>query len=96
MKAALEAYPDACAAIAAAGHEIAHHGYEHVPPSKLSRELLVVLVEPFVDIIVAVPIPVKPVHESLKGHPHLYCQNEVSVATIILRHKPDCVKLQIA
>ena len=34
----LEAYPDACAAIADAGHEIGHHGYEHVPPAKLSRD----------------------------------------------------------
>jgi len=34
----LEAYPDACAEIVAAGHEIAHHGYEHVPPAKLSRD----------------------------------------------------------
>ena len=34
----LETYPEACRAIAAAGHEIAHHGWTHVPPADLSRE----------------------------------------------------------
>jgi peptidoglycan/xylan/chitin deacetylase (PgdA/CDA1 family) len=33
----LETYPQACRAIAAAGHEIAHHGWTHVPPADLSR-----------------------------------------------------------
>ena len=31
-------FPDACGRIAAAGHEIGHHGYTHVPPASLSRE----------------------------------------------------------
>ena len=34
----IDTYPDACRAVAAAGHEIGHHGYDHVPPSALSRE----------------------------------------------------------
>lgn len=33
----IDIYPDACRQIAAAGHEIAHHGYEHVAPRGLSR-----------------------------------------------------------
>lgn len=32
----LETYPNACRAVADAGHEIAHHGWAHVPPTKLS------------------------------------------------------------
>jgi peptidoglycan/xylan/chitin deacetylase (PgdA/CDA1 family) len=31
-------YPDACANVFAAGHEIAHHGWTHVPPANLTRE----------------------------------------------------------
>jgi peptidoglycan/xylan/chitin deacetylase (PgdA/CDA1 family) len=31
-------YPAACEAIVAAGHEIGHHGYTHVPPASLARE----------------------------------------------------------
>jgi peptidoglycan-N-acetylglucosamine deacetylase len=34
----IDTYPDACRAIAAAGHEVGHHGYDHVPPASLSRE----------------------------------------------------------
>ncbi len=34
----IETYPDACAEVALAGHEITHHGYQHVAPSRLSRE----------------------------------------------------------
>ena len=34
----IETYPDACRAIAEAGHEIAHHGWTHQPPATLSRE----------------------------------------------------------
>jgi peptidoglycan/xylan/chitin deacetylase (PgdA/CDA1 family) len=34
----IETYPDACRAIHAAGHEVAHHGWTHVPPANLSRE----------------------------------------------------------
>jgi len=34
----IETYPDACRAVAAAGHEIAHHGWTHQPPATLSRE----------------------------------------------------------
>ena len=34
----IEMYPAACEAIVAAGHEIGHHGYTHVPPANLSRE----------------------------------------------------------
>jgi len=33
----IDTYPDACRHIAAAGHEIAHHGYDHVAPRQLSR-----------------------------------------------------------
>jgi peptidoglycan-N-acetylglucosamine deacetylase len=31
-------YPEACKDIVAAGHEIGHHGWTHVPPAKLTRE----------------------------------------------------------
>jgi len=34
----IDMFPDACERIAAAGHEIGHHGYTHVPPANLSRE----------------------------------------------------------
>jgi peptidoglycan-N-acetylglucosamine deacetylase len=34
----LATYPAACEAIAAAGHEIGHHGWTHVPPAALARE----------------------------------------------------------
>jgi peptidoglycan/xylan/chitin deacetylase (PgdA/CDA1 family) len=34
----IEMYPAACEAMVAAGHEIGHHGYTHVPPANLSRE----------------------------------------------------------
>ncbi len=34
----LETYPDLCARIHAAGHEIGHHGYAHEPPTRLTRE----------------------------------------------------------
>ena len=34
----LETFPEACARIHAAGHEIGHHGYLHEPPAALSRE----------------------------------------------------------
>jgi peptidoglycan-N-acetylglucosamine deacetylase len=34
----IETYPDACRAIAAAGHEIAHHGWTHVPPADMTAE----------------------------------------------------------
>ena len=34
----IETYPDLCARIHAAGHEIGHHGYAHEPPVRLSRE----------------------------------------------------------
>jgi peptidoglycan-N-acetylglucosamine deacetylase len=34
----IDMFPDACEAIVAAGHEIGHHGYTHVPPASLSRE----------------------------------------------------------
>jgi peptidoglycan-N-acetylglucosamine deacetylase len=33
----IDTYPDACRQIADAGHEIAHHGYDHVAPRQLSR-----------------------------------------------------------
>ncbi len=33
----IETYPDACKRIARHGHEIAHHGWRHVAPAKLSR-----------------------------------------------------------
>ena len=34
----IDMYPAACEQIIAAGHEIGHHGYTHVPPASLSRE----------------------------------------------------------
>ncbi|MCZ6852442.1 MAG: polysaccharide deacetylase [Gammaproteobacteria bacterium] len=34
----IDLYPEACRAIHGAGHEIAHHGYEHVAPGGLSRD----------------------------------------------------------
>ncbi len=34
----LESFPEACARIHSAGHEIGHHGYLHEPPAALSRE----------------------------------------------------------
>ena len=33
----IDTYPDACRQIADTGHEIAHHGYDHVAPRQLSR-----------------------------------------------------------
>lgn len=33
----IDLYPEACRAIHEAGHEIAHHGYEHIAPGGLSR-----------------------------------------------------------
>lgn len=33
----IETYPDVCARIHAAGHEIGHHGYAHEPPTRLTR-----------------------------------------------------------
>lgn len=34
----LETYPEICAGVAAAGHEIGHHGWTHVPPNDMTRE----------------------------------------------------------
>lgn len=34
----LETYPEICARIHGAGHEIGHHGYLHEPPATLTRE----------------------------------------------------------
>jgi peptidoglycan/xylan/chitin deacetylase (PgdA/CDA1 family) len=34
----IETYPDECEAVVAAGHEIAHHSWAHVPPADQSRE----------------------------------------------------------
>jgi len=34
----LETYPAQCRAVFDAGHEIAHHGWTHVPPAALTRE----------------------------------------------------------
>lgn len=34
----IETYPQACEAVLAAGHEIAHHGWTHRPPASLTRE----------------------------------------------------------
>jgi peptidoglycan/xylan/chitin deacetylase (PgdA/CDA1 family) len=34
----IETYPDVCARVHAAGHEIGHHGYLHEPPARLSRD----------------------------------------------------------
>ncbi len=34
----IESFPDACRRVHDAGHEIAHHGWTHVPPANLDRE----------------------------------------------------------
>src|SRR4051812_29610819 len=34
----IETYPAECEAIVEAGHEIAHHGWTHVPPNDMTRE----------------------------------------------------------
>lgn len=34
----IESHPEICRAVADAGHEIAHHGYSHLPPAALSPE----------------------------------------------------------
>ncbi len=34
----LETYPERCRQVFAAGHEIGHHGWTHVPPAQLTRE----------------------------------------------------------
>ena len=34
----IETYPQACETVLAAGHEIAHHGWTHRPPTTLTRE----------------------------------------------------------
>jgi peptidoglycan/xylan/chitin deacetylase (PgdA/CDA1 family) len=34
----IETYPEACRRVVAAGHEIGHHGWTHVPPANLTRE----------------------------------------------------------
>jgi peptidoglycan/xylan/chitin deacetylase (PgdA/CDA1 family) len=34
----IDTYPQACKRVLEAGHEIAHHGYSHVPPADLSPE----------------------------------------------------------
>jgi peptidoglycan/xylan/chitin deacetylase (PgdA/CDA1 family) len=34
----IETYPQACETVLAAGHEIAHHGWTHRPPTSLTRE----------------------------------------------------------
>ena len=34
----LETYPEQCERVFAAGHEIGHHGWTHVPPAQLTRE----------------------------------------------------------
>ena len=34
----IETYPEACAKVLEAGHEIAHHGWTHRPPTTLTRE----------------------------------------------------------
>ncbi|MFM9883956.1 MAG: polysaccharide deacetylase family protein [Burkholderiales bacterium] len=33
----IETYPDACAQVVEAGHEIGHHGWTHVPPANMTR-----------------------------------------------------------
>ena len=33
----IDTYPDACRAVADAGHEVGHHGYDHVTPRSLER-----------------------------------------------------------
>lgn len=32
-----DTYPDICARVAAAGHEVGHHGYDHIAPGQLDR-----------------------------------------------------------
>ncbi len=34
----IESHPAACEAVAAAGHEVAHHSWAHVPPAQQSRD----------------------------------------------------------
>jgi len=34
----IETYPEVCARVVEAGHEIGHHGWSHVPPAALGRE----------------------------------------------------------
>lgn len=34
----IDTFPDECRAIAHEGHEIAHHGYDHIAPGRLGRE----------------------------------------------------------
>ena len=34
----IDMFPEACERVVAAGHEVGHHGYTHVPPAGLSRE----------------------------------------------------------
>lgn len=34
----IETYPAQCATVVEAGHEIAHHGWTHVPPNDMTRE----------------------------------------------------------
>jgi len=34
----IETYPEVCARVVEAGHEIGHHGWSHVPPAALTRE----------------------------------------------------------
>jgi peptidoglycan/xylan/chitin deacetylase (PgdA/CDA1 family) len=34
----IETYPERCRDVFAAGHEIAHHGWTHVPPADMTRE----------------------------------------------------------
>jgi peptidoglycan/xylan/chitin deacetylase (PgdA/CDA1 family) len=34
----IESFPDHCAEVVAAGHEIGHHGWTHVPPATMTRE----------------------------------------------------------
>src|SRR5215470_15888423 len=34
----IETYPDECAAVVKAGHEIGHHSWAHVPPANQSRQ----------------------------------------------------------
>ncbi|MGA8262517.1 MAG: polysaccharide deacetylase [Arenicellales bacterium] len=34
----IDTYPEACAAVVDAGHEVGHHGYDHISPTELDRE----------------------------------------------------------
>src|SRR6185295_201362 len=34
----IESFPDRCEEVVAAGHEIGHHGWTHVPPATMTRE----------------------------------------------------------